>query len=65
MVHTGPNIQFGGLKEGLFTVAYQESIEFVVKNEPRNPITNGINIEIAIVKIFFKSILFFIVGCTF
>lgn len=31
-VHTGPKIQFGGFKPGLFNVAYQPSISPTVKN---------------------------------
>ncbi len=37
VVQTGAKSQLGGLKEGLFRVAYQVGIEGVVKKEPINP----------------------------
>ncbi len=37
IVQTGPNNQFGGLKNGLFSVEYQLSIDVIVKMLPINP----------------------------
>lgn len=37
MVHTGPNNQFGGLKNGLFRLAYQVGISETVKIPPSEP----------------------------
>jgi hypothetical protein len=39
VVHTGPNIQFGGLKKGLLMSTYQVLMESTVKN-PEPPPTN-------------------------
>jgi len=36
-VHTGPNIQDGGLKEGLIKVAYHVEMELTVKMDPTIP----------------------------
>ena len=36
-IHTGLNIQLGGVKKGLFNVAYQVGMAGVVKREPRKP----------------------------
>lgn len=38
LVHTGPNSQLGGLKDGLFKPAYQFGISAMVKIPPREPI---------------------------
>ncbi len=40
-VHTGPNIQLGGLKNGLFNWEYHEFTEVIVNIEPRNPANCG------------------------
>lgn len=45
VVHTGPKIQFGGLKDGLFKVAYQEPIAGVVKIAPIDPANSQIIIQ--------------------
>jgi hypothetical protein len=37
LIHTGPNTQLGGLKEGLFNSTYQVEIDSVVKTEPIIP----------------------------
>jgi hypothetical protein len=55
VVHTGANIQAGGLKEGLLIVVYQESTELAVKNEPKKPIIKGINMETKSLNMFFIS----------
>jgi hypothetical protein len=36
-VQTGPNIELGGVNDGLFIVAYQVGMEGVVKSESTNP----------------------------
>ena len=51
IVHTGPKIQFGGLKDGLFMLLYQEFIEGVVKTAPMAPANSQI---IMLEKIFIK-----------
>lgn len=45
-VHTGPKIQLGGLKKGLFKAAYHVEIAETVKKEPINPADSHNNIEI-------------------
>lgn len=45
VVHTGPNIQFGGLKKGLLSSEYQVFIEGVVTIDPKNPALRQIVIE--------------------
>jgi hypothetical protein len=37
IVHTGPKIHGGGLKNGLFRVVYQVFTELIVKIEPIKP----------------------------
>ncbi len=37
VVHTGPNTQFGGVKDGFCKVAYQPGMAGVVKIEPITP----------------------------
>ena len=37
MVQTGPKIQFGGLKKGLFKVAYHVGIAEIVNKLPTSP----------------------------
>lgn len=39
VIHTGPNIQLGGLKEGLFRVRYQVEMEETVNIDPIMPAT--------------------------
>ena len=56
VVQTGAKSQLGGLKEGLFKVAYQVGIEGVVKMEPINPAERQIRTEI----INFQKLLIFI-----
>lgn len=57
VVQTGAKSQFGGLKKGFANVGYQVLTETEVKNEPINPTSNGIAIEI---KSFMKLIIFFL-----
>ena len=45
MVHTGPNIQFGGLKKGLVIEGYHVFTDFVVANEPKLPARSVRRIE--------------------
>ena len=45
-VHTGANIQLGGLNQGLFAEAYQPSTPEEVKNPDIAPTKSGIKIEI-------------------
>jgi len=45
VVQVGPKIQFGGLKKGLFKVAYQVGIAETVKTEPKPPMARGRTIE--------------------
>jgi len=56
VVQTGPKSQLGGLKEGLFKVAYQVGMEGVVKKEPINPAERQTRTEI----INFQKLLIFI-----
>lgn len=44
-VHTGPKIQFGGLKKGFSKTSYHVFIEFMVKKDDEKPINSGIKIE--------------------
>jgi hypothetical protein len=37
LIHTGLNIQFGGVKKGLFNVLYQVGMAGVVKRDPKKP----------------------------
>jgi hypothetical protein len=37
LIHTGPNNQLGGLKDGLFNVTYHVETEATVNNEPMTP----------------------------
>lgn len=46
VVHTGPNIQLGGLNEGFCIPAYHVGILGVVNNEPTKPAQSGTTIEI-------------------
>lgn len=55
VVHTGPKIQFGGLKLGLFKVLYQEPIAGVVKIAPMVPANSQI---IMLVKSFIRLLYF-------
>jgi len=48
IVHAGANNQFGGLKEGLFKVVYQLSIELLVAKPESKPIPRQITTLIAI-----------------
>jgi len=43
MVHTGPNIQLGGVKKGLFKVVYHVFIESIVKKPEPPPINKHKN----------------------
>ena len=45
IVQTGPKIQFGGLKKGLFSTAYHAGIDETVKTEPATPTERGSAIE--------------------
>ena len=47
-VHTGPKIQFGGVKAGLFNDAYQAFTELWVAKPDRNPIKRQSTTETAI-----------------
>ena len=47
IVQTGPNIQLGGLKNGLTRSAYQELIPVTVAVEPMTPATKDIKIATA------------------
>jgi len=44
-VHTGANIQLGGLKEGLFSCAYHPPMLEAVANPETNPTPRVINSE--------------------
>ena len=46
VVHTGPNIQLGGLKLGLIIVENQLFTPVIVKKEPINPAKRLTNIDI-------------------
>ena len=37
LIHTGLNIQLGGVKKALFNVLYQVGMAWVVKREPKKP----------------------------
>jgi hypothetical protein len=37
LIHTGLNIQLGGVKKGFFNVAYQVGMAGIVKREPKKP----------------------------
>lgn len=56
VAHTGPKIQFGGLKDGLFKLLYQVPISEVVKIDPITPANSHM---IILVKSF-KRLLYFI-----
>jgi len=56
IVQTGPKIQFGGLKLGLFRLLYQTPISEVVKTDPKTPA----NSQIIILTKSFKKLLDFI-----
>ena len=61
VVQTGPNNQFGGLKEGWFKVAYQLGIARAVKIPAMAPIASGnareiINFVIEVMFIYVKSV---------
>lgn len=45
IVHTGPNIQFGGFSAGFVSVAYHVSMAGVVKNAPMMLATPTLTIE--------------------
>jgi len=45
VVHTGPKIQFGGLKNGLFNAAYHVGMDDIVKIEPTAPASRQIVME--------------------
>ena len=45
VVHTGANIQLGGLNQGFLRVAYQVGIEEKVKTDPSNPAISQTRIE--------------------
>ena len=45
IIQTGPKIQFGGLKDGLFKEAYHVAIEGVVNIEPIAPARRQTTIE--------------------
>ena len=47
-VQTGPKIQFGGLKLGLFNVRYQSLTEDWVANPDKKPMIRHIATEMAI-----------------
>lgn len=53
VVQAGAKSQLGGLKEGLFKVAYQVGIEGVVKIEPKKPAPKQSNKEANNLAIFF------------
>jgi len=44
-VHTGANIQLGGLNEGLYIVVYQPFTDAEVNKEAMAPIASGIAID--------------------
>jgi hypothetical protein len=44
-VQTGPNTQFGGVKNGFWSPAYHVVIAGVVNNEPITPASKGITIQ--------------------
>lgn len=46
MVHTGANIQFGGLNQGLLAVTYQPFTPEEVKKPEKVPTKSGTNMEI-------------------
>jgi len=56
VVQAGAKSQLGGLKEGLFNVAYQVGMEGVVKKEPIKPAERQTKTEI----INFQKLLIFI-----
>lgn len=56
MVQTGPKINEGGLKEGLFKVWYQEAVAGMVMKEPKIPTPSQIKTAI----ISFGQLIFFI-----
>lgn len=56
-VHTGPNTQLGGLKEGLFNKAYQVGTACDVNIPATAPIVKGNANETSSLTIFFLSIL--------
>ncbi|MCT4617048.1 MAG: hypothetical protein N4A38_02445 [Candidatus Gracilibacteria bacterium] len=58
IVQTGQKIQLGGLKKGFSKFVYQESIEFIVKNEEINPIKRGMDKDKVSLYIFFIKNLF-------
>ena len=41
IIHTGANTTFGGLNQGLFSVAYHVEIELTVNTEDPNPDNKG------------------------
>ena len=45
-VHTGPKIQFGGAKKGLFKLSYQVGIADIVKGVPAKPTSSQPTTEI-------------------
>lgn len=45
VIQTGPNSQLGGVKKGLFNVAYQVGIDEAVKIEPMAPASCESTIE--------------------
>lgn len=47
IVQTGPNIQFGGLNDGLFNKTYHDAISGIVNKEPINPAERDNRIQIA------------------
>jgi hypothetical protein len=53
VVHTGPNSQLGGLKDGLLSVANHELTELAVKKPEIPPTANGTEMEIINLKIGF------------
>ena len=57
MVQTGPNIQSGGLKVGLFNSEYQGSLNVIVDKPPMNEAENVIARNNRNVKNLFFSIL--------
>ena len=55
IVQTGPNIQLGGEKDGLFRVEYQVGIEAKVKGMLITPISSQTAIEVISLMILFTT----------
>jgi hypothetical protein len=52
-VQTGPKIQLGGAKKGLFSVAYQVGIADIVNTLPKTPMSSQPTIEIISLNLLF------------